>query len=97
MGPRVGSRPSGAGMPMLSNARRVSQDETRQAVWVSLACSRASMRSSEALLSVLWLAWNPCWEGSRSWWASELAEDFKEADGPEVFNAGEFVCFGEWD
>ena len=27
---------------MLSKARRMSQEETRQAVWVSFACSRAS-------------------------------------------------------
>ena len=24
-------------------------------------------------------------------------EDFKEAYGPEVFNAVEFSCFGQWD
>ena len=58
-----------AGLLMLSKARRMSQEETRQAVLVSLACSRASTRRSEAL-SVPWLARNPCWEGSRSWWVS---------------------------
>ena len=25
----------------------------------------------------------------------ELAENFQEADGPEVFNVGEFGCFGQ--
>ena len=59
-----------AGLLMLSKARRMSQEETRQAVWVSFACSRASMRRSEAL-SVPWLVRNPCWEGSRSWCVSQ--------------------------
>jgi hypothetical protein len=27
----------------------------------------------------------------------ELAEDFKKADGSKVFDAGELICFEEWD
>ena len=27
----------------------------------------------------------------------ELAEDFQEADGPKVFDVGEFGCFGQRD
>jgi hypothetical protein len=27
----------------------------------------------------------------------ELAEDLQEADGPKVFNVGEFSSLGQWD
>ena len=52
-----------AGLLMLSKARRMSHEETRHAVWVSLACSSASISRREAL-SVPWLARNPCCDGS---------------------------------
>ena len=60
-----------AGLLMLSKARRMSQEETRHAVCVSLACSSASTRRREAL-SVPWLARNPCWDGSSMSWASHI-------------------------
>ena len=27
----------------------------------------------------------------------ELAENFQEADGPQVFDVGEFGCLGQWN
>ena len=48
-----------AGLLMLSKARRMSQEETRQAEWVSFAFSSASTRRRDAL-SVPCLARNPC-------------------------------------
>ena len=56
-----------AGLLMLSKARLMSQEETRQAEWVSLACSRASTSRSEAL-SVPCLARKPCCDGSSMSW-----------------------------
>ena len=60
-----------AGLLMLSKARRMSQEETRQAEWVFLACSRASTSRSE-VRSVPCLARKSCCDGSSmSSWASQ--------------------------
>ena len=68
-----------AGLLMLSKARRMSQEETRQAECVSLACSRASTSRSEALsVWVEHVVGFPSPANSvRENAGSELAEDFE--------------------
>ena len=85
----------------------MSQEETRQAEWVSFAFSSASTRTEGCAVSAVLgtesmlrrvkhvEVFPGVADAVGEYACSELLEIFKEADGPKVFYVGEFFSFGQ--
>ena len=86
----------------------MSQEETRQAecffdvfecIHQKKGCAVSAMFGTESMLR--WVEHVEVFPGVADAVGEnacpELAENFQEADGPQVFDVGEFGCFGQWD